>query len=303
MSESLLSAAEARALDQIAGSDGIIVGAAIDHRDAMAIELEKRGLRASLDEVIALKLRVAAALAPAATVLLLDAEHSAKLALAGNLLPSDTALVVPLEAQGYGDSAAIRRTTFLPGWDASKAAVLGAAGCKLLLPYRADIPEQSVPQRALARVAIESCRKAGVALILEPIVYVRQGESLHPDRFSSLVITAAEELAALRPTVLKLQYPGTPAACKVLDRTCGPQVPWVLLGGGAPAEELKQQVVDACAAGASGFIVGRTLFGPALLPDVTSSNRALLETSLPLLENLGSLARKHARPWRQRLPT
>jgi tagatose 1,6-diphosphate aldolase len=294
--------ARARAVDELAGPDGVIVGAAVDHRDAMTVALRKKGLpEPTPEELCDLKLRVARVLAPVATLVLLDAEFSAAQALAAGVIPGDTALVVPLEAQGYGDSGDLRHSSFLPGWDPAKAAALGASGCKLLLPYRPDLPEQCEHQDAVVRAAVDGCRAAGIALVLEPIVFARAGEELDGERFGALVIDTAARLAALRPEILKMQYPGSAAACADLDGACGPSVPWVLLGGGASAGELEGQIVDACRAGASGFIVGRTLFDPGLVADAAESERALRSVSVPLAKRLGAAARAYAQPWRERV--
>jgi tagatose 1,6-diphosphate aldolase len=294
--------AQARAVDQLAGDDGIVVGVAVDHRDSMSVALRKRGLpEPSPDQLTALKLRVASVLAPAATVLLLDAEFSAAQALAAGAVPRATGLVVPLEAQGYGDGGDVRRTSFLPGWDPQKAAALGACGCKLLLPYRPDRPEQAAHQDDVVAEAVAACRAAGVALVLEPIVYPLAGEDLDRERFTELVIETAGRLAQLRPEILKLQYAGSAEACREVDAACGPDVPWVLLGGGADADVLVGQIEDACRAGASGFIVGRTLFDPALVADPDASLRALREESLSMLDRLAAAAQASATSWRRRV--
>jgi tagatose 1,6-diphosphate aldolase len=294
-------AARARALDEIAGDDGIVVGAAVDHRDSLGLAMRKRGLPDPTPEQLTeLKLRVAGALAPAATVLLLDAEHSAAQALAAGALPGDTALVIPLEAQGYGDSGDLRLTSFLPGWSAAKAANLGASGCKLLLPYRPDVDDQRGPQADTAKAAADACREAGIVLVLEPIVFARQGEELAPERYAELVVETARQLREVDPGVLKMQYPGE-GACGELDAACGPDTPWVLLGGGADQATLEGQIAEACAAGASGFVVGRTLWDGALVEDDDASRAYLRDTSRPYLERIGALARQHATPWRERV--
>jgi tagatose 1,6-diphosphate aldolase len=293
--------ARARALDEIAGDDGIIVGAAVDHRDSLGVAMRKRGLPdPSPQQLTELKLRVARALAPAATVVLLDAEHSAAQALAAGALPGDTALVIPLEAQGYADAGDLRLTSFLPGWNAAKAAALGASGCKLLLPYRPDLPDQRGPQAQTAQAAADACRDAGIVLVLEPIVFAREGEELAPERFAELVVQTARQLREVDPGVLKLQYPGE-GACGALDEACGPATPWVLLGGGADQATLEGQIQEACAAGASGFVVGRTLWDGALVADDAASRAYLRDTSRPYLERIGALARAHATPWRERV--
>jgi tagatose 1,6-diphosphate aldolase len=293
--------ARARALDEIAGDDGIVVGAAVDHRDSLTVAMRKRGLPdPSPQRVTELKLRVAQALAPGATVMLLDAEHSAAQALAAGALPGDTALVIPLEAQGYADDGDLRLTSFLPGWNPAKAANLGAAGCKLLLPYRPDLADQRGPQAETARAASEACADAGIVLVLEPIVFAREGEDLAPERFGELVVETARQLREVDPGVLKLQFPGE-GACAALDDACGGQTPWVLLGGGADQETLEGQIVAACEAGASGFVVGRTLWDGALVADDDASQAYLRDVSAPYLERIGALARAHATPWRRRV--
>jgi tagatose-1,6-bisphosphate aldolase len=291
----------ARALDALAGPDGVICGAAADHRDALRAVLEKRGLELRDDEVGALKARVAGALAPAATMILLDVELGAPAAIAGGTLPGTTALVVPLEQGGYGDVARVEETLLMPGCSPEAARHFGSAACKLLLPYRADLAEQAVRQEAVVARCAAACRAAGTVLVLEPIVYRRPGEELAGERFGELVVEGARRLAALDPGLLKLQHPGGAAACRELDAACGPGTPWVLLGGGAEEEALHAQLEEACAAGASGFIVGRTLWGDALVPDPAEQERALQERAVPRLERISALARRLATPWRQRV--
>jgi tagatose 1,6-diphosphate aldolase len=234
--------------------------------------------------------------------MLLDAEFSAAQAIAAGALPGATALAVPLEAQGYGEVATAPRTTFLPDWSPEDARRLGAAACKLLLPYRVDVPEQADAQDERVREAVAGCAAQGLALILEPIVYALPGEErAGGERFGDLVVEGARRLAALQPDVLKLQYPGSEQDCVRVDGACGPTVPWVLLGGGADEAALARQIDEACRAGASGFIVGRTLFDAALVPDDAESERALQEVGRPMLERLGAVARRSAQPWRERV--
>jgi len=192
------SAQRARALDRLCSPTGVIAGAAVDHRDSLQAALAKRGLELDDAGVTELKLRVAAALAPVATLILLDAELSAAQAIAAGVLPGATALVVPLEAMGYGDVAKVEVTAFLDGWSAAKARRLGASGAKLLLPYRADVADQATRQEDVVRTAVAACREVGLALIVEPIVYKREGEErAGEDRYAELVVEGARRLAAL----------------------------------------------------------------------------------------------------------
>ena len=64
---------------------------------------------------------------------------------------------------------------------------------------------------------------------------------------------------------------------------------------------LEGQIEDACRAGASGFIVGRTLFDAALVEDEADPNGRLHEQCRPLLERLATTAERLAQPWRERV--
>ncbi len=274
----------------LCGADGLIIGAAADHRDSLRVELTRHGLDVTEEELGAIKARVALAIAPAATVILLDAEVGAPAARAAGALDGGLALVLPLEAQGYGDVATISESRLVPGFSPAVAVQQGAAGCKLLLPFRVDAADQADRQEAVAAACADACRAAGVPLVLEPIVYRRPGEELAAERFGELVVAGAARLARLAPGVLKLQYPGTPALCRDVHAACAGE-PWVLLGGGADAETLERQIGEACAAGAIGFIVGRTLWTDALVPDPAERERILAERPLARLERLAAAAR------------
>jgi tagatose-1,6-bisphosphate aldolase len=196
----------------------------------------------------------------------------------------------------------VAQTQFLEGWSAATARRLGASGAKLLLPYRADVADQAERQEGVVRTAVAACREAGLALIVEPIVYKREGEErAGGERFAELVVQGARRLAALEPDILKLQYPGSAAACEELDAAVGRAIPWVLLGGGAGEDVIGGQIEDACRAGASGFIVGRTLFDAGLVTDPDESRKALVSHSRPLLERLAAIAEALATPWRERV--
>ena len=125
-----------------------------------------------------LKARVAAAIAPAASLILLDIELGAPAAIASGALPGATALVVPLEASGYGDVAKVDESALMAGWSPAAARRMGAAACKLLLPFRVDVPDQAERQDAVAARCAAACREAGTVLVLEPIVYRRPGEEI-----------------------------------------------------------------------------------------------------------------------------
>ena len=76
----------------------------------------------------------------------------------------------------------------------------------------------------------------------------------------------------------------------------------MLLGGGGDAEGFARDVEVSCAAGASGFIAGRTLWQAALGLDGDALAERLERECVPLVRRLRALAEAHGQPWRRRLP-
>ena len=253
-------------IERISSARGAVCGLALDHRDSLRVAARRRGYPEDAGSLRALKVELVRGLAPFATVVLLDVE----LGLDAFTERGGTPLVVPLEAQGYESLGEGRITTLIGDVDPARAAALGAVGCKLLLPYRPDLTDTARMQEEMVARVVAECRAAGVLSIIEPIVY---GEV--PD-FSASVIETARRLARLYPDLLKLQYPGDAASCRRLSATCG-SVPWVLLGGGTNEKAFLEQLRDACAGGARGFIVGRTAWDIALVTDEAAQGRAVAQ--------------------------
>lgn len=273
-------------IGRIAGADGVVVGLALDHRDSLRAAAARRGIPTDAPTLSALKAEMAQALAGDATVVLLDDELGGT-AIAS--LPKGARLVMPLEEQGYETVGDGRVTTLLPDFPPARARERGAVGCKLLLPYHPERADAACLQEAVARRALDDCHAAGVGLVLEPIVYEGEGAA-----FALCVIETARRLARLGPDVLKLQFPqGSPdegAACRAITDACD-DIPWVLLGGGADARTFLRQLKIAMAAGARGFIAGRTVWDAALVADGPARRRALDEVCGPLLREAAGIVR------------
>jgi tagatose 1,6-diphosphate aldolase len=293
-----------RGLDTLSDARGIFALAAMDHRDSLRVAFEQAGFATPPPERIAeLKAAVARALAPHATGLLIDVELGAPAIAQG--APGPCGIVVPLEAQGYENIGAGRVTTFLPGFSPALARVLGAAACKLLLPYRPDHAASAARQDQVVREAVAGCRSEGLPLILEPIVYALpdQTPEAFATAFPSLVVASAQRLQALGPDILKVQFPRDDHSdeadwCKQLDAACGP-TPWVLLGGGGAPELFARNLRIACSAGASGFIAGRTLW-TGVIGDDDEAETWLRRVGVPLLRSLRDIAQSGT-PWRERV--
>jgi len=276
-------------IERLADPSGQVIGLAIDHRDSLRTAAARRGMPTDPVTLAGFKADVIGALAAGASVVLIDEELGGT-AIAR--LPKATALVMPLEEQGYETVGDGRVTTLLAEFPPARARERGAVACKLLLPYHPDRIEAAQLQEAVARQAIEACRSAGVGLVLEPIVYEATGAA-----FALSIIETARRLALLGPDVLKMQFPvGSPddgAACRAVTDVSR-NVPWVLLGGGADAGTFLAQLETAMRAGARGFIAGRTVWDPALVADQRERERALEEISGPLLREAARVARTAA---------
>jgi tagatose 1,6-diphosphate aldolase len=264
-------------LDALAGPGGAFCVLALDHRDAIVNAFRRAGVESpDAARILGVKERIARVLGAAASGILLDYNAVA-------CRPAHAGLLTPLEAQGHEplDGARLTRLEFAAA-DARRA---GADGCKLLLWYRPDHAASAARQRELLARAADDCHRQGLPLVLEPIVHPLDGESraVFEDAFADLVVAAAAELHDC--DLLKLQYPGA-AACADATSAAAP-LPWALLGGSAvDGATFARQLEDARAAGASGFIAGRAIWGGALGLPAGEQEPWLRREALPLFERL-----------------
>ncbi len=308
-----LSAGKARGLTALANDAGVFTILAVDHRDSMRVVLDAAApARVPADRLTEVKLLLLRHLADLASGVLLDPEYSALQAVGTRALPSGTGFICALEAQGYLGGPEARITTLLEGWGVAKAKRMGASGVKLLLPYRPDTPAAEV-QDGLVAAVVADCEEAEVPLFLEPIAYASEGTAPpgtaeFAGERRRIVCDSARRLGALGPDVLKLQFPldtahdTDPAAWRdaCLELTEAAVVPWALLSGGDPYEAFREQVRAACAAGASGFLVGRALWNDAVAAD-DDRRAVILDTEVrPRLAELGTIATELGTDWAAR---
>jgi len=299
-------AARRERLWRLADERGIVAGIAIDHRDSLRALLDRRGLGGlTSDDLRVLKLHLAKALAPAATSIMLD-EELGGLALDSGAVPPSVGLIMPLEAQGPADRAD-PVTTLMADFTAADAARRGADACKVLVPFRPDRPAAAARQSAVIRAAAEDCHAAGLPLVVEPVVGHRPGEAAEAfaSDYPALVAGAAARIRDLGVDLLKLPFPvldlGTAgeaaatAACQRLDDACA-GTPWVLLGAGADTELFVTQIRIAGVAVASGFLVGRGIWGSALDRDPEAVGRAASGPGRDALIRCRDVASRFARP-------
>jgi tagatose-1,6-bisphosphate aldolase len=253
--------------------------------------------------MVAFKRAVVRALAPVATGTLLDPEVGAAACIADGSLPASAGL---LEATGYEGSAGARVSRLLPGWDVARAKRLGASAAKLLVYYHPDAPNAADQERLVADTAA-ACREHDLALFLEPLSFALDGGALVGEARRRVVVETARRLTALGGDILKAEFPYDAAvedqgrieeACAELDAAT--PLPWVLLSGGVDDATFEAQVEVACRAGASGVLVGRSVWAPAAMRSGPDRSAWLATEGAARLRRLSELTARAGHDWRPR---
>ena len=137
-----LSLGKVRCLQQLTNELGVFTIIAFDHRDDFVETLGKiLGVeQVDWEMVTAEKIRIAQALAPHASAVLLDPLYSAGPVVTSGVLPDGTGFVVALEDSGYGGDSTNRTTTLLADWSVAAIKRLGGVAVKLVVYYHPDSP-------------------------------------------------------------------------------------------------------------------------------------------------------------------
>jgi tagatose 1,6-diphosphate aldolase len=296
-----------RGLDATSSARGTFAVLALDHRQNLRKELHPEDPSMTTDdEMIDFKRTVVRALSSIATGTLLDPEIGAAQCISDGSLAGRDGLIVALEATGYEGEPGARVSRLLAGWDVAKAKRLGASAAKLLVYYHPDARNAADQERLVAGLAAD-CRAQDLPLFVEPLSFGLDGGSLNGEDRRRVVVGAARRLTALGGDVLKAEFPYDASvadrstwadACAELDAASA--LPWVLLSGGVDDETFEAQVEVACSAGASGVLVGRSVWAQAAaLPP--EERRAWLESEgSARLRRLVDLVESAGHPWRAR---
>ena len=78
-------------------------------------------------------------------------------------------------------------------------------------------------------------------------------------------------------------------------------MPWVILSAGVGYDDFKRQVEIACAAGASGFLAGRSIWRDAVSTHDPARREAATADAARRLRELAAATREHGRPYRPAL--
>lgn len=278
-------------IEGISDADGAIRVVAVDHRDSLRVLLSPDDPGSiSAEYITDLKIDIVAALAPAASGVMLEPQYSVPQVPDAGVLPPGVGFTIALEDQGYLADPAAQPTRLLPGWSVAAAVATGAAAVKLLVPYHPNAPLAATQENVARAVAAES-QAHGIPLVLEPLLYGVDD----PDEHVALLLETVRRFSPIGAALLKLPFPGaghaaTPRAaeaCARISELC--TVPWALLSGGGTFAAFEAQLVVARRGGCSGFMVGRALWGDVLAVPPSDRRRVLTHNVRPRLERLGEL--------------
>ena len=297
-----------RGLEACVSERGTLAVLALDHRQNLRKELRPSDpASVTYEEMVEFKRAVVRALAPVATGTLLDPEIGAAQCIADGSMPARSGLLVAIEATGYEGPSTARISRVLEGWGVEQAKRMGASAAKLLIYYNPDAANAAEQERLLAEVAAE-CRSADLALFVEPLSFSSSdGGKLTGNERRRVVIETARRLTAIGGDVLKAEFPFDAAvvdqgrwreACNELDEASA--LPWVLLSGGVDDATFEAQVTTACQAGASGVLVGRSVWSDAATMDPPARDAFLATTGRARLARLVELVDRLGRPWHER---
>lgn len=298
-----------RGLDSCALPSGSFVLLSIDVRKRLREELNPADPGAvSADEMIDFKRTVVGALGSDVTGSLLDPEMGAGYCVVDGTQPGHGGLIVALEETGYAGQATDRLSRQLEGWNAEKAKRMGASGAKVLLYYHPRAASSGLQERFLEQIAAD-CRRHELPLFVEVLVFSPEtGGNLSGQPRTEAIVDAARCLSAVGGDVYMAQFPGDPAltdragwaeACAGLNEACS--TPWILLAGPADFDTYESQAKFACAAGASGVLAGKTVWGEALGLAPADRRAFLKSTGIDRLRRLTAVVERSAEPWRFRL--
>jgi tagatose 1,6-diphosphate aldolase len=302
-----LSIGKFRGLQQTSTSYNAFAVCALDHRNNLRQLLRPEDpSAATVDEMVAFKLELVRALAPAASAVLMDPQLSAAQTIAAGVLPGNIGVLVSVEASGYGGSTDARESQILPGWSVAKIKRMGANAVKLLAYYHPDSPTAGVLENLVSEVA-RDCQAADLPLFLEPLSYSLNParKKLDSDEKRRVVIETARRLTPLGVDVLKAEFPLDSSevrdeqewriACTELSQAS--VVPWVLLSASVGIDVFIRQVTAACLSGASGVAVGRAVWKEAT--EVHGQERLdfMRGKARDRMERITALVNGLARPW------
>jgi tagatose 1,6-diphosphate aldolase len=323
-----------RGLARLADADGHFCMVALDQRPPLFEAIaQARGVakdKVEYADVAMAKRLLVEALSPHCSSMLFDPNFAVPAAI--DVLPARCGLIMTLEEHRVEDTPGGRKSRAIANWSVEKIRAMGGDAVKVLAWYRPDADAAvNAHQQKFVRDIGEDCARHDIPYVLELLVYPFLGSAGHtadyvesPGKLPQLVIDSVREFAEPEYGVdlLKLESPlaanALPprdggAAAKAAQREfdaigeiCAQrQIPWVLLSGGAARDKFERVLDYAYAAGAGGFLAGRTIWLDAIrrhFPDRNAVAAHLRSDGVGVLDRLSELTRAKAQAWSAHYP-
>lgn len=301
-----------RGLQRVTTADGFFLICALDHLSDFQELLATDPRTVDHAQTVAAKIDLIRHLSPQVSAFLLDPEFGLAQAVASGALPGSVGMMASIENEDYQIPPGPRRTRLRDGWSARQIKLIGADVLKLLWFFRPDAAHAE-HQRNVVRDLSAACAELSLALVVEPIWYPLIGEDPGSAEWKARrvegIIASAHEANALGIDMLKAEFPGDVAtsegqgaaadACRRLAE--GIDVPWVILSAGVGYAQFRDQVRIACAAGASGFLAGRSIWRDAVSVHDAAKRHAATAEAAERLAELAAITRAHGTPFRPTL--
>jgi tagatose 1,6-diphosphate aldolase len=323
-----------RGLARLADVDGHFRMVALDQRPPLFEAIARaKGIpkdQVAYADVTAAKRLLVEALSPHCSSMLFDPNFAVPAAI--DVLPARCGLILTLEEHRVEETAGGRKSRAIADWSVDKIRAMGADAVKVLAWYRPDAdPAVNEHQKQFVREIGRDCGHHDIPYVLELLVYPFLGSASHtidyvesPGKLPSLVIESVREFAKPEYGVdlLKLESPLAANTLPARDGSAAAQaaqrefdqigeicrerrIPWVLLSGGAAPDKFERVLDFAYAAGAGGFLAGRTIWLDAVVkhfPDRNAVAASLRKEGLGVLERLNELTATKGETWAPRFP-
>lgn len=293
-----MTTAERRGYTQICGDDGAMMVIACDQRGGMRSVLAKTAedqAKISNADLGLTKMDITRHLARHAGCVLVDPLCAVPGLVDQGVLHRSTGLLIGLDASGFDlTPEGYRISNMVAGVTARRVRELGGTGAKILIYLRADTPAANTINLATLRAVIADFAAEDLLLVVEFLTYALPGESAedYAAKIPSLIEGGSQLCLDAGSKVLKIPYPGTPAACANVTAMCG-DVPWAVLSAGVDHATFLGQVEVAMENGASGVIAGRSLWKDCISLDRSITQERLTTIAVPRLRELQAVIARH----------
>jgi tagatose 1,6-diphosphate aldolase len=281
-------------------------------------------------DVTAAKRLLVENLSPHCSSMLFDPNFAVPAAI--DVLPARCGLIMTLEEHRTEETAGGRKSRAIANWSVEKIRAIGGDAVKVLAWYRPDADAAvNEHQKRFVRDIGEHCAHHDIPYVLELLVYPFLGSANHtadyvesPGKLPGLVTDSVREFAKPEYCVDLLKLVSPLAANSLPPRDGGAaakiaqgefdaiaaicrerNIPWVLLSGGAAPDKFERVLEFAYAAGAGGFLAGRTIWLDAVrkhFPDRAAVAASLRKDGVAVLESLNALTKAKGTRWKPRFP-